>query len=165
MGVDVSWHYMAKRATLKLEIDAVPSTSWGISLRNKMPRSQWDKLRKQVHERNGSKCQICGSPEKLHCHELWEFNDKSGVQKLAGLGTICNMCHHVTHFGRSTQLAAEGHLNIQAVIAHFLEVNGCDTETFSNHLDKARTIWEKRSQRKWRVDFGKYAGLVAPNAN
>lgn len=160
MKPDVSWHSMAKRRALKLEIEAVPSTSWGVSLRNKLPRTQWDKLRKQVHERNDSKCQICGATEKLHCHELWEYHDKSGVQKLTGLGTICNMCHHVHHFGRSTQLAAAGHLDIQAVITHFLKVNGCDQATFSAHLEEAKTVWERRSQRKWRIDFGEYASLM-----
>ena len=156
---------MAKRAALKLEIDAIPSPSWGVSLRNKMVRSQWDKLRKQVHERNGLKCQICGSPEKLHCHELWEFHDKSGVQQLTGLGTICNMCHHVHHFGRSTQLAAAGHLDLQAVVAHFLKVNACDEDTFAKHLAKARAVWEKRSQRQWRIDFGEYTSLLPADAN
>jgi hypothetical protein len=151
---------VAKRGTLKLEIEAVPSPSWGISLRNKMPRGQWDKLRKQVHERNGSKCQTCGSTSKLHCHEQWEFSDKAGVQKLVGLGTVCSMCHHVSHFGRSTQLAEAGHLNIEAVVAHFLKVNDCDMEAFSEHLHKARAVWERRSKRKWRVDFGEYANLV-----
>lgn len=151
---------MAKRQTFKLEIDAVPKTSWGISLKRKMPRAAWDKLRKQVHERNGSKCQTCGSKEKLHCHELWEFNDRSGVQRLVGLGTICNMCHHATHFGLATILAAQGHLDINAVVAHFLKVNKCDSDTFEAHLAKARTTWERRSKRKWRLDFGEYAGLV-----
>jgi hypothetical protein len=156
---------MATRRTLKLEIDAVPKTSWGISLKRKMARTAWDKLRKQVHERNGSKCQVCGSAEKLHCHELWEFNDRSGVQRLVGLSTICNMCHHVTHFGLSTVLAAQGHLDIHAVVAHFLRVNGCDSETFEKHFEKARAIWEKRSRRNWRVDFGEYAGLISDNAS
>lgn len=151
---------MAKRARLKLEVDPVPSTSWGVSLYRKMPRSQWDKLRKQVHERNGSKCQTCGSPQKLHCHELWEFDDKSGVQKLTGLGTICNMCHHVAHFPRSMQLADAGQLDIKAVIAHFLKVNNCDMETLSKHLDEAQAVWVQRSKRKWRVDFGEFASLV-----
>lgn len=151
---------MAKRQSLKLEIDAVPKPSWGISLKRKMPRTAWDKLRKQVHERNGSKCQTCGSTEKLHCHELWEFNDRSGVQRLVGLDTVCNMCHHVTHFGLTTILAAQGHLDIDAVIAHFLKVNKCNLDTFRAHVETARATWEKRSKRKWRVDFGDYADLV-----
>ena len=155
----------AKRTALKLQVDAVPRGSWGISLRNKMPRSAWDKLRKQVHERNGSKCQICGSSEKLNCHEQWEFNDKTGVQKLVGLGTVCNMCHHATHFGRSTQLAAAGHLDIETVVMHFLKVNRCDAETFAKHLEKARAVWEERSQRMWRIDFGEFANLLVKDAS
>lgn len=150
---------------LKLQIDLVPRPSWGTSLHNNMPRSAWDNLRKQVHERNGSKCQICGSPDKLHCHELWEFDDKTHVQKLVGLGTICNMCHHVTHFGRSMQLATAGNLDLEAVVKHFLKVNGCDRATFTTHLREARANFEKRSKHDWCIDFGEYAHLVTKNAS
>lgn len=156
---------MAKRKALKLEMDLVPRTSWTMSLRNSMPRSAWDRLRKEVHARNGFKCQICGSKEKLNCHEHWAFDDKTRIQKLVGLGTICNMCHHVAHFGRSVQLHVAGHLDIEAVIRHFLNVNGCDRATFEKHSKAALALFEERSKYKWRVDFGEYAGLIAKNAS
>ena len=151
---------MATRNPLKLQIDMVPRESWGTSLRNGMPRSRWDQLRKQVHAQNGGKCQICGATEKLHCHEIWKYNLKAKQQKLIGLGTICNMCHHVTHFGRSVKLAYEGHLDIDAVVAHFMKVNGCDLTTFDKHQEKAFALFMKRSEYEWRIDFGEYAHLL-----
>jgi len=156
---------MATKKTLKLKIDMVPQGSWGTSLRNGMPRSRWDKLRKQVHDQNGNKCQICDSTVKLNCHELWEYDAKSNIQKLVGLGTICNMCHHVTHIGRSIQLDREGHLDIDAVVNHFLKVNGCDPATFKRHFKKEWAVFIERSSHEWQIDFGEYAHLLNKNAS
>ena len=143
----------------------VPVSSWGISLRNKLPRSKWDKLRKEIHEKNGLKCEICESTEKLHCHEHWEFDKATSTQQLAGLGTVCNMCHHVAHLGRSKQLAAEGHLDIKAVVDHFMKVNACDLKIFKKHEADAVKVWAERSGIEWKVDFGAYASLLPKDAS
>lgn len=142
----------------------VPLSSWGSSLRNSLPRTRWDKLRKEVHERNGGKCEVCASGEKLHCHEHWEFDEALKVQRLAGLGTICSMCHHVAHIGRSKQLAAQGYLDLAAVVDHFLKVNSCDMKTFKAHEKEALAIFTRRSKIEWQVDFGEYAELVREHA-
>ena len=156
---------MKSSPQLKLQIEMVPLSSWGKSLRNSIPRSRWDKLRKEVHQKNGLKCEICGSSEKLNCHEHWEFDETTSTQTLTGLGTVCNMCHHVAHFGRSKQLAAEGHLDIQAVVNHFLKVNNCGLPIFSKHEKEALTIFAQRSQIDWRVDFGTYSDLIPKDAS
>jgi hypothetical protein len=150
---------------MKLQIDLVPRTSWAMSLRNNMPRSAWDKLRKEVHARNKFTCQICGSKSRLNCHEHWAFNDRTTTQKLVGLGTVCSLCHHVAHFGRSVQLAAAGHLDLEEVIRHFLKVNGCDRATFEEHSRAAQALFEERSRKKWRVDFAEYVRLTRKSAS
>lgn len=150
---------------MKLQIGLVPRTSWAMSLRDNMPRSAWDKLRKEVHARNGFKCQICGSKNKLNCHEHWAFNDKTSTQKLVALETVCSMCHHVANFGRVLQLAATGHLDLEEVIRHFLKVNGCDRATFEEHSRAAQALFEQRSRKKWRVDFAGYVRLTRKSAS
>jgi hypothetical protein len=155
---------MVTKAPLKLGIELIPISSWENNLRKIIPRRQWDKLRNQVHERNGRQCEICSSSEKLHCHEHWEFEETTKVQKLVGLGTICSMCHHVAHFGRAKQLAAQGHLDINAVVNHFLKVNECDQNTFLNHEKEVLRLFMRRSQHEWQVDFGEYADLVQKKA-
>jgi hypothetical protein len=154
----------SKGHPLKLQIEMVPVPSWGKSLRNSIPKSRWNKIKEGVHDQNGRKCQICGSPNKLHCHELWEFGDRSKTQRLVGLGTVCHMCHHATHIGRSKQLASHGELDIEAVVKHFLKVNECTFATFSKHESEALAIWDGRSQHVWNIDFGAYASIVAEYA-
>jgi hypothetical protein len=155
---------MATSPLLKLEIEMVPLSSWGTSLRNALPRSRWDKLRKNIHEKNGQACEICGSKEKVNCHEHWEFDEASKVQKLVNLGTVCSMCHHVAHIGRSKQLAAQGYLDLSAVVDHFLKVNCCDMKTFKAHEKYALATFTRRSNVEWQIDFGEYAELVREHA-
>lgn len=145
---------------LKLQIEMVPTSAWSQNLRLSIPASKWDKLRKSVHERNGMKCQICGSPNKLNCHEEWDFNEETGVQTLVGLGTVCSMCHHVAHIGKSKQLAAAGRLDIKAVVEHFLTVNEVDLEVFAQHESESISKWLHQSTIEWKPDYGEYAEML-----
>ncbi len=145
---------------LKLRIELVPETCWFKSLRKQMRRSQWDELRRQVCADQGNRCAICGISETLNCHEVWEYDSKRSVQRLLGFQAICNMCHHVAHFGRAQILADEGHLDLDAVIAHFMKVNGVGRAEFDTHEAWAFKIWRERSRRQWKTDLAEWADLV-----
>jgi hypothetical protein len=67
---------------LKLKIELVPKTSWYNNLRNLLPRSVWDKIRKETFDYYNHKCGICGAEGKLNCHEIWEFDDKNATFNL-----------------------------------------------------------------------------------
>lgn len=152
--------HTAQPLSLKLQIEMLPTTAWGKNLRALLPRSKWDKLRKSVHEKNGMKCQICGSSDTLHCHEEWTFDEATEVQKLVGLSTICSLCHHVAHLGRSKQLTENGSLDINSIVEHFLRVNGVDLDTFEQHESDALDRFLRLSSISWTQDYGDYAELV-----
>ncbi len=43
---------------------------------------------------------VCGVPSSircLDCHESWEWDDESGVQRLVALVALCERCHRVKH--------------------------------------------------------------------
>lgn len=146
---------------MKLEIDLVPLTAWGKSLRTKMGRTKWDKLRKKVLADQGNVCAVCGSSEKLQCHEVWTFNEETGVQSLQGFQAACSLCHLASHFGLAKNLADQGHVNLDNVIAHFLKVNGITKAQFEKHKDESFALWRKRSKREWQLDLGEWAALVS----
>ena len=75
---DAIWLQEQREMKMKLAMQLVPETSWRENLRNKMGRTRWDKLRKQILVEQGSVCRICGSTNKLQCHEVWEFDDAIG---------------------------------------------------------------------------------------
>jgi len=148
---------------MKLPIDLIPESSWGKNLRTMMGRSRWDRLRATVLAEQGNVCAICSSSRKLQCHEVWEFDDKKGVQRLRGFQASCSLCHLASHFGLAQNLALQGHLDLDNVIAHSLQVNGVSMKQFEKHKTAAFALWNKRSKRKWKLDLGQWASLV-PNA-
>ncbi len=153
-----------EQKTLKLTIDLVPKTCWYKNLRKQIRRSQWDKLRKKVYEDQSNVCQICGSMGKLSCHEIWHYDEKRHVQRLLGFHAVCGLCHHVAHFGMARILVSQGHLDLEAVIEHFMKVNGVSREVFETHRTEAFQAWREKSKHQWKTDLGEWASLVSQNS-
>jgi hypothetical protein len=154
-----------KDSALKLKIDLVPETCWHKNLRKQMRQSQWDKLRKKVYGDQGNVCGICGAKGKLNCHEFWNYDEKRLIQKLMGFQAVCKMCHLVTHFGLTEILGAQGHLDVEAVIKHFMKVNRVNRAVFESHKTEAFRAWRERSMAKWRTDLSEWASLIEQKTN
>jgi hypothetical protein len=125
-----------------------------------MKRSQWNKLRKEVYSAQDHRCAVCGTGGKLYCHESWEYDEDRRVQRLSGFRALCSMCHHITHFGRAKILAAQGQLDLEVLIEHFMKVNGACRADFETHEKEAFRKWRERSKYLWRTDLGEWASLV-----
>ena len=150
--------------TLKLTIELVPSTAWNLSLYNLLPRNEWCNLKDKVFAQEGRACYICGKTEKaLSLHEFWTYDASTHIQKLAEFHHLCNLCHKIKHIGfwchtadGRAKLQQEG-LTRNELIGHFCTVNGCTKDEFQQHERDAFAIWEKRSQYRWKQDFGEYS--------
>ncbi|MBF6592047.1 MAG: HNH endonuclease, partial [Ktedonobacterales bacterium] len=114
----------------------------------------WDRLRQRVYAAAGHRCAICGAAGRLHCHEVWSYDDAAHTQRLEGCVALCVWCHHVKHLGLAGLLASQGKLDYERVIAHFLRVNGCDRATFRAHSERAFAQWRERSRYEWTTDLG-----------
>lgn len=141
---------------LKLTIELVPASSWYVNLRKVLPKKEWDKIRKSVYAEYGHKCGICNAEGRLECHELWEYDDNSHVQTLRGFIALCPMCHRVKHLGLTGIQAAEGIIDYEEVVQHFLKVNECSRDTFEQHRKQAFEQWRQRSQYQWELNLGAY---------
>ena len=64
--------------------------------RLKLGRKEYAALQRQVLERDGWRCQICGSAQDLQVHHL-KFRSKSGNDELANLIALCARCHRLQH--------------------------------------------------------------------
>jgi len=51
-------------------------------------------LRRQVIERDGEKCFLCGCETRLDLHHIL-FKRNGGKYSLTNCVLLCNMCHHV----------------------------------------------------------------------
>ena len=70
----------------------------------KTPRARLDanryrKLHRQVLERDGWRCQVCGSMQHLQAHHL-KLRSQSGGDVEQNLITLCAACHEQVHGAR-----------------------------------------------------------------
>jgi hypothetical protein len=139
---------------LKLTMEIVPRSSWGDNVRSHVSTKTWDKLRTAAYAAYEHKCGVCGKGhKKLEAHEIWDYNDETGVQKLVGMIALCSMCHRCKHIGLTELLASKGKIKIVAVMAHYCRVNKCDNAQFMRDRNAAFELWAQRSQRSWTVDI------------
>lgn len=146
---------------LKLAIELIPENLWYCNLRSHISRYQWEKIRRQVLGVYDNTCFICGArPNKLDIHEVWDYNEKNKILTLQGFMPLCKSCHRVKHIGLTQILASQGLLNMDLIIAHFLNVNKCDINTFDEHYKYAFDQFENRSKDKWKLNLRGYAKYV-----
>jgi hypothetical protein len=84
----------------------------------------------------------------VECHERWEYDDASRVQRLTGLQALCPGCHAVKHIGRSF---AEG--DGDAAMARLMRINGWTREEATAYLGLVFDVWQTRRHGEWRLDL------------
>jgi 5-methylcytosine-specific restriction endonuclease McrA len=73
------------------------------TIRPKSPRLRLDansylELHRQVLERDGWRCQVCGSMQRLQVHHL-KLRSQSGGDEEQNLIALCAACHEQVHGG------------------------------------------------------------------
>lgn len=147
----------------RLAIELVPRTSWYASVRNHVSESEWDRLRKPVYKRAGSRCEICGGRGPAHpveCHEIWQYDDEVSVQRLTGLIALCPACHGVKHLGRS-HVKGRG----DEAIDQLIKVNHWSAAQADTYIELVLDIWKLRSHVPWQLDLDWLAeqGISTPD--
>ncbi len=65
-----------------------------------LPLRAYEGLRRAVLERDGWRCQKCGSLKALEVHHI-ELRSHQGADAIENLITLCNVCHACAHEARS----------------------------------------------------------------
>jgi len=136
---------------IKLTVELVPKTAWYSNVRSNVSREEWDVIRHKVYADAGYVCEICGGVGKKHpveCHEVWEYDDKKHVQKLARMIALCPACHSVKHLGRA-KIVGIYHLAIDQL----MKVNGWTYAEADAYAKKAFEEWKRRSNHPWKLDL------------
>ena len=131
---------------IKLCIELVPESCFWSNLRSNLPKKVWDRLRKEIYQRAGYRCEICGGKGRkwpIECHEVWHYDDETHIQKLVGLKGLCPSCHSVKHFGLS---------RIRGIDDQLLRVNGWTAGETDGYISDVFEEWEARSQHAWKLD-------------
>lgn len=134
---------------LKLVPDLIPRTSFFKNLRAIVKPGEWDSIRRAVYAKSLHTCEACGCKDvELHCHEVWSYDEQTGIQKLTGFQALCQDCHEVKHIGFAQ---VKGRLN--QALAHMSKVNGIELKQAKQIVEGAFLQWSQRSQRQWTLDI------------
>lgn len=155
-----------------LFVDLVPQSCWFTNVRTCVNQRDWERLRRMVVGRAGSRCETCGSGEDrtrkprerwLEVHERWAYDYVDKVQSLRRLICLCTDCHTATHFG----LAQVQGLADEAY-KHLKTVTGMPDSEARVHVSSAFRLWQARSQHRWTLDLSLLAEVgvtvIAPPA-
>jgi 5-methylcytosine-specific restriction endonuclease McrA len=64
--------------------------------RLRLDANSYHELHRRVLERDGWRCQVCGSMQHLQVHHL-KLRSRSGADEEQNLITLCAECHERTH--------------------------------------------------------------------
>jgi len=142
---------------LRLSIEPIPASSQLSSLAKLLPRARWNRIRRAVYNRAGYRCQVCGKEDRLHCHEVWQYNQQTGYQWLRGFQALCEDCHDTKHilFARDSRRRAK-------LLQHFVTVNRLASQQAEDYLKATHRLQQMLNQRDWIVNFGDYNWRMPP---
>jgi len=143
-----------KKIEPKLTIEIIPSKSWYNNVRSNVSEKEWDIIRKKCYKEAGYKCEICGDnglnqgqQHRVECHEIWNYDNKTKIQKLVGFISLCPLCHKVKHFGLA-QISGDDEIAFHQL----MKVNNMTEEEAYEYLneDNGRTY---RERFEWKLDI------------
>jgi len=139
---------------LKLKIEPIPISIWGLSLANRLPKEEWDDLRQRVYRDADYRCEICGrNNQTLHCHEVWSHDEKKGIQRLVRLECCCELCHDVHHLGRSKEVKSKSY--VDKLVKHWCTVNKKTRRDFEKYEQEIFALNKRRVNIQWIVKVGR----------
>lgn len=148
--VSVKGRGAARRGTL-LTIDLVPKSCWYSNVRSEVSTQKWKTITRAVYAEANYTCEVCGGRGGAHpveCHEKWDYNDDTEVQRLLGLQALCPACHEVKHFGLAQ---VRGHED--RAFAHLRWVNNWTVPETTKHVTAAFELWTIRSSTSWTLNI------------
>ena len=148
---------MARKPKLALEL--IPLSCWERNLRRVVSDDTWKMLREKLAPSDRA-CPICRCEltlSALELHELWQYDDRSRLQRLVGLQPLCQQCHGAKHFGWSRKVGKE-----RAARRHLMAVNRWSETQLDAHIDRAFETWGKRSGHLYDLDLALAEEIVGP---
>jgi hypothetical protein len=145
-----------------LTVELVPATCWYSNVRTAVTQGDWDRIRHQVYDRAGHRCEICGGhgpKPRVHCHEIWTYDDHEHIQRLVDLIALCPYCHEVKHLGHAN---TTGHGD--RARQWLAKINHWTAHQADAYLEHQFAIWEQRSLHDGRQTWSSSPPTGSPSA-
>lgn len=136
---------------MKLTCEVIPKSSFFTNVRSEVSTQEWDRLRKDCYRKANYRCEICGGKgEKwpVECHEVWDYDEKTEIQKLIRLISLCPLCHQVKHIGLSKMRGL-----VNETMNHLMRVNKITKEEAIKHVEEVFEVWCFRNSIEWILDL------------
>ena len=108
------------------------------TVRESIPRTLWNSVRQYVLATSDFTCQICGvrSEDKLHAHEVWEYDEDAYLLILREIQALCKSCHDLKHLHHAALRINDRKIRafvMKKLKKHFMKVNDCTEKDFERH--------------------------------
>lgn len=140
---------------IKLTVELIPKTCHFSNVRTMVKSSEWDKIRHISYNIANHKCEICqdtglnqGYKHPVECHEVWDYDDTTKVQKLIKLVSLCVLCHQVKHIGRAMAMGRQ-----TICFRKLAVVNKWTRPQIDAHIIESFAVYKERSQHEWTLDL------------
>jgi hypothetical protein len=141
----------------KLTVELVPSSTWYSNVRSLLKTGEWDIVRRTCYAKAGNVCEICGDVgtnqgyrHNVECHEIWDYNDDTCLQKLTGFISLCPKCHHVKHLGLQM---TKGGTAFEQSIRHLQKVNRWNDKQVFDYVKSVFEKYKTRNSHEWCVEM------------
>ncbi len=107
---------------------------------------EWDNIRKRVLNRDGNRCQVCGTTgtgrplQVHHIQPFRSFNSRETANQLQNLITLCPTCHQLAETRVRVRSGMAGFSYVLQNLAPLLIM--CDGEDIDVHYDPNSTLGE-----------------------
>lgn len=154
---------------LRLVPELVPKPLWGVSAYTLLRGTPtWKHIREAALREAGHRCAVCGSAgppagftdRRLYCHEVWSYDDRTGVATLEGFRMLCSGCNAVVHLGRTSAVGQR-----QQALVHLSRVNRTSEPVAVRIADRAMQVWQRRSGRDWKITVSERLRAAYPELN
>ncbi|WP_315751269.1 hypothetical protein [Bradyrhizobium sp. SZCCHNS3055] len=102
----------------------------------------------------------------MHGHEVWKYEEDKAActATLLKVDAVCRTCHNIGHWGNTLLMIRSGLVQHETHLLfrrHFRRINRCRQADFDRHVISSFAEWERRSKKKWKLDWGPFTSLVA----
>lgn len=146
----------------KLTIECKVDLGEQHDLKRILTRRQWRMMRLWTICRYNNRCYFCDAVDSTLCmYALWDWDEKNYVRRLVDVVPLCVNCYKLKNIVNYRRRGGKycGWMNDQ-LIRHYCMQNNCDVEGFVNAVREACILSQKRHEREWSVDYGRYSDWV-----
>ncbi|MES2038850.1 MAG: hypothetical protein V4495_13540 [Pseudomonadota bacterium] len=140
-----------------LSIEPVPFSSRFSSVRSYLGHADFNRLKKSVFVRAGYRCEIClengfeqGHQHPVECHEVFEYDEARGTQKITALMSLCPRCHSVKNIELSRAKSDE---EFEVAMTQLAKINGWSKAQALTYYQHAMHVWKERSKKSWELNL------------